>query len=316
MHHHLTPKKIGALAHLSMLSEVSATPKPGLVDRRTNGAHDDMDFFTFLASATALRTSFDTFAELGCAHAAEPVSALLPHLQAAGIIAERQMFAATHGVNTHKGMIFSLGLLSGVAGWAGARGESITAGHLCQLVSELTQGLTAAACEEARRKPAKERTKGEAMYMKYGVTGVRGEAEQGFPSVRNLALPVYRQSREEGASINDALVDTLLALVAGTTDTNILGRHDMDALRYAQAAARRVQSLGGMKTENGRAALVSLDEDFTRRWLSPGGSADLIAVTHFLYEIERCEEKKEKESVFQDTFSSVADGCSLSRLPL
>ena len=139
MHHQLTPKKIGALAHLAMLSEVSATPKPGLVDRMTNGAHDDMDFFTFLASATALRTSFDTFAELGRAHAKEPVSALLPHLQAAGIIAERQMFAATHGVNTHKGMIFSLGLLSGVAGWVGACGESITAEHLCELVSELTR---------------------------------------------------------------------------------------------------------------------------------------------------------------------------------
>ena len=122
MHHQLTPKKIGALAHLAMLSEVSATPKPGLVDRMTNGAHDDMDFFTFLASATALRTSFDTFAELGRAHAKEPVSALLPHLQAAGIIAERHMFAATHGVNTHKGMIFSLGLLAGtlcglLVGW-------------------------------------------------------------------------------------------------------------------------------------------------------------------------------------------------------
>ena len=293
MSHALTPKKIGALAHLAMLSEVSATPKPGLVDRMTNGAHDDMDFFTFLASATAL-----------------------PHLQAAGIIAERQMFAATHGVNTHKGMIFSLGLLSGTAGWAGARGESITAEHLCQLVSELTHGLTAAACEEARQKPAGERTKGEAVYVKYGVTGVRGEAEQGFPSVRNLALPVYRARREDGASVNDALVDTLLALIAGTTDTNILGRHDMEALHYAQAAARRVQSLGGMKTPEGRQALIALDTDFTQRWLSPGGSADLIAVTYFLYEIEKYGKKTEKEASVSSALTSVAESCSLSRLPL
>ena len=297
MPHALTPKKIGSIAHLAMLSEVSATPKPGLVDRATNGAHADMDFFTFLASATALRTSFDTFSEIGRAHAAEPVTVLLPHLQAAGIIAERQMFAATNGINTHKGMIFSLGLLSGVAGWAGARGEDMTSGYLCELVSELTHGLTAVACEEARRKPASERTKGEAMYLKYGVTGVRGEAEQGFPAVQNLALPVYRQRRKEGASVNDALVDTLLALIAGTTDTNILGRHDMDALHYAQAAAKRVQSLGGTKTPQGRAALRALDDDFTRRWLSPGGSADLIAVTYFLYEIEKCGGEKNGKSL-------------------
>ncbi|HBQ30869.1 MAG TPA: hypothetical protein DD660_07575, partial [Mitsuokella multacida] len=30
----------------------------------------------------------------------------------------------------------------------------------------------------------------------------------------------------------------------------------------------------------------ALDEDFIARWISPGGSADLIAVTHFLYEVE------------------------------
>ena len=316
MLNHLTPKKIGTLAHLAMLSEVSATPKPGLVDRATNGAHDDMDFFTFLASATALRTSFDTFAELGRAHAAEPVTALLPHLQAAGIIAEREMFAATQGVNTHKGMIFSLGLLAGVAGWAGARGERITAEHLCELAAELTHGLTAAACAEAQRKPASERTKGEAMYVKYGVTGVRGEAEQGFPSVQKLALPVYRQRRKEGASVNDALVDTLLALIAGTADTNILGRHDMEALYYAQAAAKRVQSLGGMKTAEGRKALIALDSDFTQRWLSPGGSADLIAVTHFLYEIEKYGKKPEKEASVPNALPSIAESCVWSQLPL
>ena len=72
---------IGDLAHEAMLCEVSATPKPGLVDRATNGAHRDMDFFTFLSSATALRCSFDGFARLGAEHAAEPVTSLLPYLQ-------------------------------------------------------------------------------------------------------------------------------------------------------------------------------------------------------------------------------------------
>ena len=99
-------------------------------------------------------------------------------------------------------------------------------------------------------------------------------------------LPVYRRRRCEGASVNDALCDTLLHLVAVDMDTNILGRHGMEALRYAQAAAKSVLRLGGMRTPAGRHALEALDEDFIARWISPGGSADLIAVTHFLYEVE------------------------------
>ncbi|MDD6382231.1 MAG: triphosphoribosyl-dephospho-CoA synthase CitG [Selenomonadaceae bacterium] len=277
---------IGDLAHEAMLCEVSATPKPGLVDRATNGAHRDMDFFTFLSSATALRCSFDGFARLGAEHAAEPVMSLLPYLQQAGLAAERRMFAATHGVNTHKGMIFSLGLLCGAAGWTARRGEPLHADHLCTLVAEMCAGLTAAAYAHVEEKPAEARTKGEAMFLRYGVTGVRGEAESGFATVRLFALPVYRTRREAGVSVNDALCDTLLVLIARNMDTNILGRHDMETLRYAQRAARNVAMLDGMHTEAGCRAIRVLDDDFTQRWISPGGSADLLAVTHFLYEIE------------------------------
>lgn len=278
---------IGDLAHEAMLCEVSATPKPGLVDRATNGAHRDMDFFTFLSSATALRRSFDEFARIGADHAAEAAASLLPYLQAAGIVAERRMFAATNGINTHKGMIFSLGLLAGAAGWAMKRGEALTTDHLCTLVAEMCEGLTAAAYAHVEKKPAEERTKGEAMFLCYGVTGVRGEAESGFATVRLFAMPVYRRRREEGFCVNDALCDTLLALIGSNMDTNILGRHDMAALRYAQQAARNVAMLDGMHTEAGCRAIRALDEDFTKRWISPGGSADLLAVTHFLYELER-----------------------------
>ena len=86
--------------------------------------------------------------------------------------------------------------------------------------------------------------------------------------------------------MNDALCDTLLVLIASNMDTNILGRHDMETLRYAQRAARNVAMLDGMYTEAGCRAIRVLDDDFTQRWISPGGSADLLAVTHFLYEIE------------------------------
>ena len=133
--------EIGRLAFASMLTEVSATPKPGLVDRANNGAHRDMDFFTFVESAAALRSSFDEFAEAG--RNINPVEGLLPALREIGIRAEEKMFKATKNVNTHKGMIFSLGLVAGAAGRIAAGGGALnaenisgTAGNICRGLSE------------------------------------------------------------------------------------------------------------------------------------------------------------------------------------
>ena len=278
--------QIGALAVEAMLFEVSATPKPGLVDRNNCGAHRDMDFFTFMSSAAGLRQDFDAFAAAGQTHCSEPIGNLLPHLQRSGIEAERRMFAMTKGVNTHKGMIFSLGILCGAAGWAAGR-EPLTAERICALAAAMCTGLCAK--EYARLAEKRALTKGEAMYLKYGVTGVRGEAESGFQSVREIALPEYRRLLAAGCSQNDVLVGTLLALLAGAHDTNILGRHDMATLELVQQEAKDVLTQGGVETAEGRGAILALDEDFIRRWISPGGSADLVAVTHFLYSLEQAD---------------------------
>ena len=275
---------IGALAVEAMLYEVSATPKPGLVDRRNNGAHGDMDFFTFMSSAAALRKHFDGFAAIGQDNGGEPIEALLPHLQGAGLLAEKDMFRMTGGVNTHKGMIFSLGILTGTAGWALSRGEPLTAEHLCDLAAAMCKGLCARVYAKAGERVG--RTKGEAMYFKYGVTGARGEAEGGFPTVRKIALPAYRELRAEGLGINGVLVETLLHIMAKSVDTNILGRHDMETMGYVQDSAAAALKKGGVRTVEGREAIDAMDGEFIRRWISPGGCADLLAITHFLYEIE------------------------------
>lgn len=275
---------IGALAVEAMLFEVSATPKPGLVDRNNNGAHHDMNFFTFMSSAAALRGSFDEFARLGYAQQQKPLATLLPLLRQQGQVAERQMFAMTGGVNTHKGMIFSLGILCGVAGWALGR-QPLTASGLCAWAGELCRGICAR--EYAGAADKKQLTKGEAMYVKYGVTGVRGEVEAAFPTVQKVALPVYTRLRQAGCPVNEALVDTLLHLLAYSADTNILGRHDWETLLAVQTAAKAVLKQGSIHTAAGRQAILDLDADFITRYISPGGSADLVAVTHFLYSMEQ-----------------------------
>lgn len=277
--------RIASVAMEAMLYEVSATPKPGLVDRNNCGAHHDMDFFTFMSSAAGLHAAFDAMVIRGIALAHNDIAEILPAIRPIGAKAEQDMFAFTKGVNTHKGMIFSLGILCACAGWALGNGYTLLKSEdLCLLAARMCVGICDVEYKNLDKKDTL--TKGERMYLQYGFRGVRGEVEDGYPLVVNFALPFYRKLRAEQINLNDALVQTLLYLIAKTNDTNIASRHDMETAVYAQRAAQKVLDLGGVCTEEGRCALEQLDKDFIERYISPGGCADLLAVTHFLYTVE------------------------------
>ena len=281
--------KIAAYAVESMLYEVTATPKPGLVDRDNNGAHHDMDYFTFMSSAAALHDTFDEMTVLGMECSDRLAAGLLPHLREVGKRAEEQMFLFTHGVNTHKGMIFSLGVLCGCAGYLmGRRPEGKLSGvEICMKAGEMCHGI----CEKdfANLDQKKQLTKGEQMYQNYGYKGVRGVAESGYEIVRTISLPVYTELRGSHIPPNDALVHTLLYLIKNTEDTNIVSRHDRETALYAKEYASKVLREGGMLSEKGRYMTHQMDDDFIERYISPGGCADLLAVTHFLYRINQDE---------------------------
>lgn len=300
-----TLNKIASFAVESMLYEVSATPKPGLVDRNNSGAHHDMDYFTFMSSAAALHDSFDEFVKIGWQHRHRPVEEVLPYLREAGKKAEFKMFSFTHGVNTHKGMIFTLGILCGCVGWLFGK-QPLTFENLSECSAKMCQGI----CEKeyAGLEGKTELTKGERMYLEYGCTGVRGEVEKGYQTVKQFSLPCYTELRQASVSVNDALVQTLLHLIADTWDTNILSRHDMEAMKYCQKSAQKVLASGGIFTERGRTELLKMDKDFIERYVSPGGCADLLAVTHFVYSLEHADIMKynvifQRSAILQENLS-------------
>lgn len=264
----MTAAACAAIAKAALLEEVSATPKPGLVDRRNSGAHRDMDFNTFVRSAEALEPWFAVFYMLG---AALPEECLLNVLRERGIEAEKAMYTATGGVNTHKGALFSLGLLCAACGALDAGGEMLTPDALCAFVARLTRGISAELLNTD--------THGGSAFMKTGATGVRGEAEQGYPTVRKLALPALRAALMSGMSRNDAAVLTLIRLIASAEDTNLLTRGGEEGARWARIqAAELEQNFSIEKT-------VMLDDRFIARNLSPGGCADLLAIALFLHSI-------------------------------
>ena len=269
----------GRLALEAMLAEVSATPKPGLVDRNNSGAHRDMSFFTLMKSAAALRSCFDDFAHAGSA--ADSPSEMFPALRKIGIAAEHDMFTATGGINTHKGEIFSLGVLSGCAGYLASRGQDLSAESILSLAGEVCAGLCESDFAQTRKKSPESLTKGERVYLEYGISGIRGEAESGYPVVKNAGLPALRKYLADGLSINDALAFALIHIMAANFDTNIISRHDL-------AAAQEVMSLAEGLIADGLSIekIRRLDDDFIARNISPSGSADLLAVTYFVHSLD------------------------------
>ena len=281
----LVPEKIASLALQSLLAELAATPKPGLIDRNNSGAHRDMDFFTMQKSVSVLAFYFLQFAESGRDFNGKAAD-LFTTVRKKGKIAEDAMFRATNGVNTHKGALFSFGIICTAAGYLSkSKYSKILHTDICSFIREMTAGL----CQD-ELVPIKQTdalTHGEAMYLKYHVLGIRGEVENGFPDVMKFAYPIMTQLiSEDNYSINTILSHSLLYLMANVVDTNVLFRHQMETVTYVQQSAQNVLRKGGCLTDTGLQAVYELDQDFIKKDISPGGCADLLAVTYFLYCLE------------------------------
>lgn len=274
---------IGSAASLALLLEVSVTPKPGLVDRQGNGAHNDMNFSTFLASAAAITPYFSACAQAG-ADFPQVDETTLPRIRPLGVRCEQVMLAATNGANTHKGAIFSLGILTCAAG------ACLSSGDLSPDAVCAKAAIIAAPALLDFQKGSPD-TKGLRLYASQGVTGIRGEAASGFASVRQWALPALEELSGKGILENDLCLQALLLLMANVRDTNLLARGGEEGLAYAQSAAREALAQGGALAGDGKARLAAMDKDFIRRNLSPGGCADLLAAAIFLHRLPSYMEK-------------------------
>ena len=234
----------------ALISEVDLTPKPGLVDRRNSGAHSDMDIDMFYRSARCLRGYFEQAVRLGAEK-----DDCMPALQQAGLDAEQQMFAVTGGVNTHKGAIYAFGLVLAALGARMVRG-----GDLFERASELAkQGIPP------------QNTHGQQVKAKYTAGGARAEAFAGFPHAR----AAQKLMGEDGGDGTRAF----LYLMSVVEDTNLLYRGGREGLALVQRESARILS---KSRQEYIPELQKLDDECIKRNLSPGGSADIIALTYLL----------------------------------
>ncbi|MFP3153974.1 citrate lyase holo-[acyl-carrier protein] synthase [Lachnospiraceae bacterium ZAX-1] len=314
----LYAEKLSVCAARAMLYEVCTTPKPGLVDQNNSGAHKDMDLFTFIDSTCALSSYFKEIAKFAMCYQGEPAN-IRKQIRFRGKQAEDTMYSYTNGVNTHKGLIFTMGSVCVAAGYMFANKLEISPESLLLFCKEICadtmdeldaadnaihaydpeatevvehakatkQTEYAKAVKQTEYAKAVKHTKttacshGLKAYRNHQIQGVRGEAAKGFPNVILHGYPILCQLLKQGVNKSDAGVITLLHLIANVEDTNIVHRGGYQALREIQCEIK--DRIGHDSMDSLLHFAQELDQRFTLQGISPGGAADMLALTWFLF---------------------------------
>lgn len=261
-------RHVGRLVLRCLYEELVLHPKPGLVTLVDNGSHDDMNAATFMRSLFALRRYFIQVTEAG------QQSAPFAVLKQLGIEAESRMLAATKGVNTHRGAIFTLGLVAAALGYCQASQIALTpaavrAALLIQWGDALSAHMHAHGVDSHGAHAA----------SAYGVSGAREEAALGLPSVFDIGLPALGQTLDAGRNEECAQIDALLALMAHVSDTNVYHRGGREGAAHVRQQAQTFVAAGGTASPDWKETLLQMHRDFVARRLSPGGAADLLAAS-------------------------------------
>lgn len=252
------PYLVADLAERALRLELDTTPKPGLVDRQDNGAHKDMDYALMSKSISALRPYLTRMA-VESAKDIDPAK-----IKEIGIEAEKAMLKATGGVNTHKGALFCIGLSVAAASYLASTTGSVEAYSFKELVSRAASEI-----------PSARGTHGAEAKRSFKAVGALENARAAYPELFTDWLPYYRSLEGDPFRCHK----TLLHIMTTLDDTNILHRRGAEGLAHAEAEAARLLE------DFSESGLSSLNKDFIRENISPGGSADMLSLTIFIESI-------------------------------
>ena len=264
-------KRLSTFALKSILHEISLTPKPGLVDKFSNGSHSDMDYQTFINSSAAISVWFEEMVRAGLSFREDDQTKALPFIRNIGLQMEETMYEETGNINTQKGIIFLIGLSLFATGKLYKESDLFNAGRFRGIIRDICQNLVG---KELNADSGQKGSHGEIVFRKYGFSGARGEAESGFETVFEKGLPMLAGMVELN---NKSLINCFLAIAATNNDTNILFRGGPEDLAIFQNLCKI--ALDNFTGEN----FAAIGEFCREKNISPGGSADLLAVSIFLW---------------------------------
>jgi len=267
-------REVARLAVGSLYTELCLYPKPGLVSLVDAGSHSDMNAATFMRSLFSLRHYFNEICLAGLNDAP------FARLKQLGIAAESAMLKATRGINTHRGAIFSLGLLCAAAGRAHAQGTPMTPAALrATLLIRWGEELATHASAPSAPTVAGAASNGLRVAAQYAASGAREEGALGLPSVFEIGVPALQAARARGATMTMARIDALFALMAHISDSNVYHRAGPQGAQTVRMHARRFLEAGGTASANWLGQALASHRLFVQRRLSPGGAADLLAAS-------------------------------------
>lgn len=293
--------KISVYIKNALLGEVFTTPKPGLVDLWDNGAHSDMNWITFYKSADAITPYLTKMYEEGYGFgehngSEEKLDALFLKIRDTGVDAEKEMYRVTRGVNTHKGMIFSMGIICAAVGYCrrkylktskayGWQAELFMEEEILNVARRMTENILKKELKAMEEKMPQ--THGERVLFQYGEQGIRGEVLNGFPVVRKEAYPklmTLMRNRKEHVCQSQINLQVLLKIMSVLKDTNVLNRGGEDGLIWIWKESEEILKMGGAFSEKGMDRIIRMNQKCIEKNISSGGAADQLALTLFLWQ--------------------------------
>jgi triphosphoribosyl-dephospho-CoA synthase len=269
-------------------AELALEPKPGLVSYRDNGSHSDMNASTLFKSLFALRGFFGEVARAGwqTRHLAE--------LQSLGLLAEARMLKSTGGINTHRGAIFSLGLLCAAGGLLAAQRSIFSALRLREALLDqwgesLRSRAAQARCSSAlcMGQPSNgQLSNGQRVAQRFQLRSAPEEAAEGFPTLFEVALPALQEAIALGMPPRAAKVHCLFATMAALDDTNVAHRGGREAMDFVKGQATGFIESGSVWQLDWLNQARHIHAEFVERRLSPGGAADMLACACWVREME------------------------------
>ncbi|ALF24804.1 triphosphoribosyl-dephospho-CoA synthase CitG [Fusobacterium nucleatum] len=277
----MNSKEVAKLATKALLYEVSISPKAGLVSRLSNGSHKDMDFYTFIDSVLSLSNYFSECYTYGQENNFYSPN-FFKNLRDLGKKAEKEMYQATNGVNTHKGTIFSMGILI-----------SVLASHLkevdkidLKILSQKIKNMCSSLIDELEN-INNFSTYGEKAFKNYHLTGARGLALSGYDIV---LLDGINKLKEFTKSLDfeTSCILLLFYYISLLDDTNIVNRTNFETLKEIQILCKNLyeENVKSLSKEKIRNEMSKLNDIFIEKNISTGGSADLLILTIFIHFIK------------------------------
>ena len=257
------PYLLAFLAERALRLVLDTPLKPGLVGPDSVGAHRDMDYNLMRKGIAAIRPFFPRMA----------LAASPEELRQLGVDAEKAMLAATGGVNTHRGAIFALGLALNAAGKLSARRMESTDNE--RFMKNCLVDFSQSICRKSLNDSELHSTApshGAKAVREYGVKGARELACEGYKPLFEDWLPYYRACHFE----RSREICTLLRIMATLDDTCVIHRVGYDRAMEVKDEAKTMAERFDMDK------LKAMCDRYASEGISPGGAADMLALTIFM----------------------------------